>query len=834
MRNSKQVMVEKLKEGVAQWIKLSLFFVFSMLIIRVVFYFQLHIRNEVEASQFVNIMKGFIFDVYLLCHSIAWLAIPFLLFYLFFPKATSTITVGLVIFYTVVSALLTEYFCNLNMPLDHVILVYTPEEVKGTATSSANISIMPFLWFIGTLGLVVFLWFMWRKVKVSFAFSAIMMLVAVITSLCVPYKQFIRDERYFNEHSTFCLVVNQPSYSYIKLTDYIRQNKMQALEDGEVSDEVLGAIQRYQQLHDEFQFVDKEFPFYRKADDPDVLGGFIEKTTDSLPPNFVFVIMESFGQRLTGVDHPGISFTPFIDSLKQEGLYWQNCLSTSERTFGVLPSIFASAPYGKFGFCVTWKPMPYHNSLLRDLKNNGYETSYYYGGIHAFDRYDGFLKANKMDFIYVPDEHDLDTVSYKLLNENHRWGLEDRETFQYVMQRKATQPSSRPNIDIIMTLTTHEPFLFNGVEAYEEKVMNIVDSYPNLLGREKNNVIKNLNIFACYFYLDECVRELMAFYKNLPEYENTIFIFTGDHRMSFLGLNDVLTKYNVPLLIYSPMIHHPKAMNAVVSHLDITPTLNAYLHANYDYQIDDYCHWLGTALDTVEFYRNMHKQAFMLNNRDVVDYINGANIVSNNHFFKLDEDLLSHYEEDNKEDMERLKSELYDFNLVSQFAVHHNHLNRTNGKMELLRHENYDFESDYSAIFRQFVMNDGDNHFVSIDSTVKLAPLFEDLKMMADYEDVMVDISFDLQSLDTSKELPPVIVQLGTYYMGLKLESEVDAVSLNTGRVEHYVYHLSIPVQQDCTNQYLKIYLLNQSQSCMNYDNVKICVNAVRKSLFLN
>lgn len=800
---------ETLKKGLCQWVKINLFWLLSMLIIRMFFYFQVHSRIEIDVSQFVGIMKGYLFDFYLMCHLMTWFTIPFLVLYKFFPKTTGKIFMGFVFFYVVVAALLTEYYCNLSMPLDHVILVYTPEEVMGTASSSASITAAPFLWFFGTVGLVVLLALLWRKVRTCFVFSALVMLMAVVVVCCVRYKKIIRSEKYYKDHSSFCLAVNQPSYSYIKLTDHIRDARKSLVDDGEVSPEVLAASQRFQKLHPEFEYLDPKYPFFRKANDPDVLGSFVEKTDDGLPPNFVFLIIESLGQRLTGVNQPTISFTPFIDSLKQNGLYWQNCLSTSERTFGVLPSIFASAPYGKYGFCVTYMPMPNHRSLLRDLKDNGYETSYYYGGVHAFDRFDGFLKANKMDYIYVPDIQNIDSVTYQYLNDAHRWGLDDRETFKAVEERKTSHPSSRPNIDIVMSLTTHEPFYFGDVKEYEKRVESMVEKHPGMSEKEKNNIMKNLNIFACYLYMDDCVRELMAFYQTLPDYKNTIFVITGDHRMGPLLVNGPLSKYNVPLLFYSPLITQPRQMNAVVSHLDITPSINAYLSANYDYHIGENCHWMNTSLDTLATYRNTHKQAFMLNNRDVVDYVNGNYVLSNNRLFILAENFSWDFV-DNAEKHSQLKSELADFNTVSHYAVQYDYLQPMEKTVELIR------------VFESRTRNElGPNN--------EFGYLFDAFELTDNYEDVFVDISLDLQSMDTTKTLPFVVARLDPYYMSLKLTSS-DDVSLNTGKEEHYHYHLSVPMQEDCQGKSLRIYLYNKSGGAMRYENVKIQVSGARKS----
>ena len=795
------------KEGLCQWVKLNLCLLLCMLVVRLFFFLQVHFRIEVESSQFLNILKGFVFDCYLVCHSAIWLLLPYLLFHRFFPKTTYKVGVGLVFAYVAVAALLTEYYCHLFMPLDHVVLVYSLSELLNTATSSATVTIAPFLWFFGTMAVVVLLWLLIRKHQTGWVSAVVFMVVAWVVAALVPYKTVIREERYYPDHTTFCLAVNQPSYAYVKMTDYLRKAK---------STEILNNV----------PVDESSYPFLRKADDPDVLGPLVEQTSDSLPPNFVFIIVESLGQRLTGIDQPTISFTPFIDSLKQEGLYWPHCLATSERTFGVLPSIFASAPHGKYGFCMEARPMPNHNSLLRDMKRNGYQTSYFYGCAEESSRYDLFLKANKLDFISSPEVELLDSSHFEQYNKVHRWGLDDRETFAQVKAYKTAHPSPRPWLDIVMTLTTHEPFYFEGVETYEERAKAMLEAHPGMSKEERRNIKKNLNVYACFLYLDDCVRDLMAFYRSQPDYENTIFIITGDHRMGPLRLKNPLSQFTVPLLIYSPLISQPRTMDAVVSHLDLTPTLNAYLHENYDYVINENCHWISTSLDTSSVYQNTHQQAFMLNNRDVVDYVNGEYMISNNKLYKVDEELrATPYENDSV--LDRMRRELDEFNVLSQFAVMNDHLMPAEHEVEVLRDNAYDFELSTSPIFSYYLEEDAGNHYVFMDSELLYAPLFEPLLINTDKADLLIDIAFDLQSMDTTTALPQVGVELGSYYMNMRLNSS-DDVSLNTGEVEHFHKHLSI-LNEESEGQKLKIYLFNSQKNTMKYDNIRINVSVVKE-----
>lgn len=657
----------KIIEGLRQWVRLNLVFLLCMIAVRILFFLEVHLRLGIPFKQFFTILSGTLFDLLLVCRIIAYGLIPFLLIHYFFPKAARGVFIGLMILYFVVVALLSEYYCNLGMPLDHVILVYSPEELRTTVFSSASFSWAPVLWFVVLVGVPVLLVLLWRRMRVGRWGVITMMLVSILTTILVRYPELIRKESLFANHNDFCLAVNQPSYAWVKLGDYRKEMRHNA--NGDSYPYSAEAVDAYHALHPEFDYDHPGYPFYRKANDPDVLGAYLNPTSDGLPPNLVFVVIEGLGRRLTGVTHPALSFTPFIDSLAAEGLFWPNCFSTAERTFGALPSLFASAPHGRHGF--TWKlPMPRHHSLLLDLERNGYTSSFYYGGDESFDHYDVFMEENHVDYLFKPQLVVDDSAHYELLAENYRWGLDDDQLFHCAIRHKAAANEQRPHADVYLTLTTHEPFVVDGIEYYEQQVRTMVDSVPNITEKERDNVMKNLNIYACFLYLDQSLKRLFDYYASRPDFANTVFVITGDHRMAPLLMGIPLRFYNVPLIVYSPLVKQPKTMQAVVSHLDVTPSFNAYLHANYDYAIDDHCHWLGTSFDTVADYRNTRKLSFMRNNRDVVDYLSGDYFINRNALIKMDPFIIG-FDTDNDKLYQLYKAELDDFETVSRFVVQH-------------------------------------------------------------------------------------------------------------------------------------------------------------------
>ena len=201
----------------------------------------------------------------------------------------------------------------------------------------------------------------------------------------------------------------------------------------------------------------------------------------------------------------------------------------------------------------------------------------------------------------------------------------------------------------------------------------MLDQAKGMTQRERDNITKNLNIYACFLYLDNSLRALFDYYASRDDFANTVFVITGDHRMAPIPFGVPIRKYNVPLVVYSPLVKQSKTMNAIVSHLDIAPSLDAYLQANYDYAIPDHCHWLGTSFDTVAEFRNTRKLAFMLNNRDVVDYVDGNYLINHNTMMRFDDNLVGTAVEDG-ERYRRMKEELEDFQYLSRFVVQHDFL----------------------------------------------------------------------------------------------------------------------------------------------------------------
>lgn len=666
----RNTIIEKISDGLKMWTKFSLLWLLLTIVLRLAFFFMLKSAATVDWSDFSTVLSGVYFDLALVLFVSSITLIPVLIINWLLPKTTKVLSIVFITLYVVVYCSLIGYFVNVTKPLDRVFFIYTPEELYDIVVSSVRFSFWSLFGVLASVVLYSMLLRLWdRKVKINGWLAFSYLVVTILFVICFNYKSLITNERPYKSHQDYCMAVNQVAFTVHDFNEYNEQNKSEDF--SEYDENVLRDAVAYQSRFPGFKYVDIHYPFLRLNNDPDVLGGFLNKTSDGKAPNFVFIIVESLGQRLSSSE-PKMSFTPFLDSLKTESLYWPNALSLAERTFGVLPNVFSSAPYDKLGFARVWWTIPDHNSILKDMSNNGYSLSFYYGGNASFDGQNTYMAGNGVGYIMDPMEAEFDQEQKEDLLNNNSWGMYDRDLFNAAIRHRDTVDRNRPNTDVFITLSTHEPFYFKGQEPYIEKVHKMLAETPEFGPKEKENVTRNDYMYATYLYTDECLKGLFDYYKTQPEYENTVFVIVGDHRTGCVLVNqNPMLVYNVPLIIYSPLLKSPKTFRGVVTHHDLAPTITAYLSKNYDYQVDNECHWLGKSLDTSAVYNCEQSVAFMLNNRDVVEYLHNDYFICRDRLYRVN-DSINLYEIDNDSIKYQLKEYLRQYRNIDKYVTQNN------------------------------------------------------------------------------------------------------------------------------------------------------------------
>ncbi|MDZ4667464.1 MAG: LTA synthase family protein [bacterium] len=358
----------------------------------------------------------------------------------------------------------------------------------------------------------------------------------------------------------------------------------------------------------------------------DVLGPHFNQFNKS--PNIVFIIVEGLNDDFIN-DYHGIEWMPFLNELSSKSLYWNHCLTLGERSFAAVPSLIGSLPFGEKGFTLLNR-YPLHQTLPSILKSNGYYTTFYYGQGAWFHQKDLFFKYNNLDLIF--DNTCFHPKYSKIIvgSDQFFWGYNDKDLFSQSLEVIDTL-SAKKRLDIYFTGSSHNPFVISNKLGYQEKYRALVKLKSN---KDEKQFFKTYEKYLITLpFVDDAFKDLFSNYRKREDFQNTIFIITGDHPMTEVPIANSLKRYHVPLLIYSPKLKSAKVFTEVVSHLDVFETLLSYLD-NYQIKIPKTSTALGGSLIVGEKMAEK-KLAFMNDNREVVDYLKGDYYLTDDKLFKV-------------------------------------------------------------------------------------------------------------------------------------------------------------------------------------------------------
>ncbi|MEP7195735.1 MAG: LTA synthase family protein [Saprospiraceae bacterium] len=415
---------------------------------------------------------------------------------------------------------------------------------------------------------------------------------------------------------------------------------------------------KYQQEFPGKNYVNTEYPFLHTFENNGNLGNYLSSFNRS--PNIIILLTESLSEYFI---HPirGMHFMPFLDSLSKVSLYWPNHLSLGERSFAANPAITASVPYAETGFSLL-ETYPYHFSLINVLQKNNYFCSFYYGQGAWFHNKKHFYSFNNIDRLL--DKNSFDSSRTKVLvgDEQNFWGYNDFELFnQYLSSSDSLKNEKR--FDILFTGTSHAPFIIKNPDYYNERFERELSSIKDPIDREHFILYKKF--YLSLYNVDDAYRNLFDSLSRRSDFDQTVFLVTGDHAMTELPRNNALQPYKVPLFIYSKKIIHPERFEEVCSQNDIYETLLSYLNKSYQLQIPKYSTALGNKIKFEKNFDQSGTYIFMNNNRQIVDiYSNGYYLYKDKYLFKVYEDLMIR-EIIDPEILNSLRKKLYTFRAAS-------------------------------------------------------------------------------------------------------------------------------------------------------------------------
>lgn len=553
----------------------------------------------------------------------------FAAFYLIHKKLAHVMYLITAVMVLLIQFSLSQYFITTLVPLGADLWSYSLADIKQTVGAAGGIQTPMIITLVVLLALIIAAFiFLPRRIKlngwIAFLFLVLFSL-ASFTKGPELINEWMPGQEYSNNLSTnkswYFLHASYKHFFPATEEMDIYSNNYSGDFSTSADDASLSKI----------DYVDeKNFPFLHRVDSSkDVLSPFL--ITSPQAPNIVIVLVEGLGRAFANKGAYLGNFTPFIDSLSDKSLYWENFLSEGGRTFAALPSVLSSLPFAKSGFTELGVSMPKHLSLLNLLQRNGYHTSFYYGGDSHFDNMDVFMQKNTINAIN--DEKTFPAGYTKMPSrDGFSWGYGDKELFRRYFETK--KEAKQPYLSVLLTVSTHNPFFINDQDVYLERF----ETRMTELGFSDDVKKQNRNYkeqFASILFADDAVRNFINEYKQRPDFANTVFLITGDHRLPEIPMSSKIDRYHVPLLIYSPLLKRAAKFSSVSTHFDITPSLLAWLQKSYRLQIPDTVGWVGTGLDTTRQFRNVHAYPVMQTKTDLIDFVMGNYMLNGNDLFSI-------------------------------------------------------------------------------------------------------------------------------------------------------------------------------------------------------
>ncbi|WP_353140142.1 sulfatase-like hydrolase/transferase, partial [Pseudopedobacter sp.] len=513
----------------------------------------------------------------------------------------------------IVQFVLFLYFSESRNLLGADVFYYNANEMKQILEASGILTVKNIVFFIVLLAVsVIPFWLVGRRPFKTPYIGGSLILIGIFTCL-FNIKNFGSFVKGSNE---FVYNASTSKWRYFltsNVSDYFEKHPELLADWTTTAQEQPGA--------------ESNFPFLRNEDTEDILGPYLNKT--STVPNLVVIIVEGLGHAYSSPSGYVGNFTPFVDSLSKKSLYWENNLSSAGRTFAVLSTLTGSLPFGSRGF-LEMDTLPNHFNLFNILKTNGFNTGFFYGGNSEFDFMKKFLQFSKVDTLI---DQTAFAPPYRKLPENNgnSWGYEDQAVFGKMLETQKIQ--NHPYFHVLLTLSTHNPFLINNA-AYYERLFDKQLNSRNLSAENKKWAAENRKQLVSVLNLDDALHQFFKDYQQRADFANTLFIITGDHAMPEIPIQTKIDRYHVPLIIYSPLLKTNRSFRNTVSHFDVAPSLLAYYRENFGLNTPKQVTWIGHGLKRGVTMEN--GIAMMQSKNQLIDFVSGNYHLSGGKLYKLD------------------------------------------------------------------------------------------------------------------------------------------------------------------------------------------------------
>ena len=383
-------------------------------------------------------------------------------------------------------------------------------------------------------------------------------------------------------------------------------------------------------------------------------------------PNIIFVIIESLAFHKTGISGNPLNPTPNFDAIAKESLLFNRFYVPHAGTARSVFTFITGLPDVEVNKTSSRNPLIVKQHTILSAFD-GYKKLYFLGGSASWANIRGLLSHNIPEIeIYEEGSYDSSRVDV--------WGISDLYLFQET-NNVLNKIKDRPFLAIIQTSGSHRPYTIpkdnRGFEYRKENEDEI-----------KKYGYDSVEEFNAFRFIDHSIGLFMETARKEKYFDNTIFVFFGDHglpghseHISKAEEHLSLTRVHVPLFIYAPsIIPEGKVLDTIASEVDVLPTIASLTSTSY----------LNTTLgrNLLDTSHDMNRYSFMILSHgpvseigllDSSSYFTMNNDGSNKRLHLLDnqnprDNVLKEYTE-KAESMEQLCRGLYE---TSRYLSYHN------------------------------------------------------------------------------------------------------------------------------------------------------------------
>lgn len=283
-------------------------------------------------------------------------------------------------------------------------------------------------------------------------------------------------------------------------------------------------------------------------------------------PNIVLVICESFSAYKSSMYNNPLNTTPYFAELCKNGVFFDRCFTPAYGTARGVWATITGIPDVESPKTASRNPNAVdQNTIINEFRD--YNNFYFLGGSATWANIRGVLTNNIRNLkLYEQDDYQAKKIDV--------WGISDKNLF--LEANRILKQQTHPFFAVIQTADNHRPYTIPEEDKGEFNMLSFSADSLKRFGFESN---EEMNAFR---YTDFGYRKFMEAAKKEAYFDNTLFVFVGDHGIRYNGTLEYfprswteqgLTCEHVPLLFYAPKLLQAKRISDVCSQVDILPSI---------------------------------------------------------------------------------------------------------------------------------------------------------------------------------------------------------------------------------------------------------------------